>query len=443
MPKPARIKVLQDKKAGLLKAANELLDGAQAEGRDGKLNETEAAAFEANRVERAALDKALALETELQEAERSMVVAADPPGRRGTRVGNARPACADDPLKGFKTPREFLAAVMDAGARGYAGGDERLQYLATSGSDEAGEYSEPYGGFLVPEGFVDEMLMVTPEADPMGGRVTEVPMESPVVGIPARTDKNHTTSVAGGLIVTRHPETMDLTSSRMQMEAVRLHATSLFGLSFATEEILTDSRLSFLAILEKGFQQQFIYQLINERLNGTGAGEFLGVMNSPCLITVAKDNAQTAATISGTNVLNMRAQCWGYGDAIWLANHDCLPQLAQVHIDNANGFPITLYHMSDTEDVPDTLLGRPIKYTEYCQTLGTAGDLVLGNWSEYLEGEYQPLDTAESIHVRFLQHERTFKFWLRNAGAPWWRTALTPKYSAKTLSPFVTLATRA
>jgi len=67
----------------------------------------------------------------------------------------------------------------------------------------------------------------------------------------------------------------------------------------------------------------------------------------------------------------------------------------------------------------------------------------LANWSQYLEGTYENLQSAESIHVRFLNHETTFKFWLRNAGAPWWRTVLTPKKSASTLSPFVVLAARA
>jgi hypothetical protein len=46
------------------------------------------------------------------------------------------------------------------------------------------------------------------------------------------------------------------------------------------------------------------------------------------------------------------------------------------------------------------------------------------------------------MHVRFVNHERAFKFWTRNAGAPWWRSALTPHKGSATLSPFVTLAER-
>ena len=109
---------------------------------------------------------------------------------------------------------------------------------------------------------------------------------------------------------------------------------------------------------------------------------------------------------------------------------------------SGNAAVVLVFMPSLREDVPDLLLGRPIIFTEYCQTLGSQGNLVLVDWSQYLEGTLQPLQSAESIHVRFLNHERAFKFWMMNAGAPWWRSPLTPKNSTKSLSPFVTLQAR-
>ena len=81
-------------------------------------------------------------------------------------------------------------------------------------------------------------------------------------------------------------------------------------------------------------------------------------------------------------------------------------------------------------------------YSEHCSTLGSAGDLILANWGEYLEGTYQPFTGASSVHVRFVTHESVLKFWIRNDGAPWWRSALTPANGTATLSPIVTLAAR-
>jgi predicted phage gp36 major capsid-like protein len=58
-----------------------------------------------------------------------------------------------------------------------------------------------------------------------------------------------------------------------------------------------------------------------------------------------------------------------------------------------------IYQQSMQEDRPDMLLGRPIFYSEYPSTVGTQGDLMLVNASQFLEGLYQPLQSAESIHV--------------------------------------------
>ena len=103
---------------------------------------------------------------------------------------------------------------------------------------------------------------------------------------------------------------------------------------------------------------------------------------------------------------------------------------------------VPIWQLSARDGEPDMLLGRPAYPTEWCQTLGTTGDVILGNWGEYLEGTYEPMNSAESVHVRFVNHERTFKFWCRNAGRVWWRSALTPRFSAKLLSPFVALGSR-
>lgn len=365
---------------------------------------------------------------------------------------------------GFRHPREFLTTVMKAFLEPSRPMDPRLLPLLPEnaeslmkggdvirkavGSDEARGISDPYGGFLVPVSFTPDLLKLDPEADPIGGKTRAIPMGSPIVRIPARTDKDHRTSVAGGLTVTRRPETVAGTSSQMTVENVTLEAHSLFGLSYATEELLRDSPISFAALLAAGFQDQFAYHLVKERLYGTGIGEYLGILtalDSASLgptISVTKEAGQAAATIVYENVTKMRSRCWGYSNAVWLANHDTYPQLAAMNQAVGTGGTAMIWQPSAREDRPDMLLGRPLYFTEYAKTLGTQGDLILANWSEYLEGTYQPMQSDESVHVRFTSNERTFKFWTRNAGQPWWKTALTPVYSSSKLAPFVVIDTR-
>lgn len=390
-----------------------------------------------------------------------------------------------DPYKGFYSHTDFLRAVMNAGRGGKI--DARLKPLSrerreedadwepgsgrgcdylvpaaftparpqmigglynhfgrqmTAGSDEAGTYSDPYGGFLAGRGqFTPELLRVNPEGDPMGAYTRKIPMDVPSITFPARVDKNHTSSVSGGLRVYRRSETQTVSSSRMELEEIELKASPLFGVAYATEELLARSLISFLALLQAGFSDEFNAKLIRERLEGTGVGQYEGVLNSDCIISVSAEQGQAADTIMKENIDKMRSRCWGYGSAIWLANHDTYPMLRSLVQQIGTGGSVVSYFSSDVNGGA-MLDGRPLFFTEFCPKLGDTGDLLLGNWREYLEGQLSPLQNDESMHVRFLEHERTFKFWMENAGKCWWRSALTPAKSSQTLSPFVKLAAR-
>jgi HK97 family phage major capsid protein len=388
------------------------------------------------------------------------------------RIEVSAPNFEKDPRKGFTSSRDFLlAAISNSGLRDKAAvDDERLKmlavvdrddkqaggelafmlpvaftprHLATVGSDEQGGYADAYGGAAVPKTMLPGVLQLGAEADPLGGRTQMVPMATPVVELLARTDKNHTTSVSGGFTVARRAETVAAASSRSAMEMVTLKAASLFGLAYATEEILTDSPISFVSIIDSGFRSQFAAHMLNEKIRGLGGDQYLGILNSnnPALISVAKEAGQAADTVVTQNVLKMAARAWGFDNAIWIANHELKPHLFVLSITVGTG-GVLLYQPSRGDGFPDMLLGRPIFYSEYASAIGDQGDLILVNGSQYLEGLYQPLQSAESVHTRFVNHERTFKFWLRNAGAPWWRSALTPNKGASTLSPFVTLDAR-
>lgn len=362
--------------------------------------------------------------------------------RRQIRFGNDRRA--DDPKKGFASRAEFLAAVAIA-ADGYV--DERLRPLwrAAAGSDEHGNYSDPHGGFLAPEAWAPQLFRVEPEDDPCAGRLLPVPMSAPVVNVRARVDKNHTTSASGGLIVARHVETTAIEPSRQEYENIRLRAHDAMGLTFASEEVVQDSFPSFSTLLAEAYRDEFASLFLEERIRGTGVGECLGVLKSPALIVVDKEGGQAVASITGQNLIDMRARMWGYRRAVWIANHDAAPKLMTASVPIGTGGQLLQAWRagSEEEGTPDLLLGRPLYYSEHCSTLGEVGDVICVDWRQYLDGTYQAMAGVDSIHVRFERMQRAFKFWTRNDGQPWWRAALVPKRSATTLSPYVTLAERA
>jgi HK97 family phage major capsid protein len=394
-------------------------------------------------------DDDLKAERRLQDRERNWrpetpAQAQDPDAKAAAAAAAAagitvRDRSEDDPKRGFKDHRDYLKAVMAAG-RNPNRIDARLKPLAAAGSDEQGEYSDPHGGFLVPHGVAPGILSLEPEGDPLGGLVTPVTMQAPTVSFNARVDKNHSTSVSGGLRVTRRPETEDGTSSRMKFDQVTLTANEEFGIAYATERIIQDSPQSMIDIISAGFRDEYVANAMNERINGTGTGERQGALSTGCKIAVTKETGQKAATILKENIDKMAARCWRYSQAVWLANHNTRPQLkslVQVVGTGGNAVP----YLTGAPGGQEYLDNRPIFFSEFAKTLGTEGDLILLVPSQYLEGMYQSEQFAESIHVRFAAAERCFRFYRRNDGQWWWASALTPK-NGDTLSPVVTLATR-
>ena len=353
-----------------------------------------------------------------------------------TRVSNLRDRWTDDdPRVGFESPQEFFEAIArePREPRGPAQ-DRRLQFLSTAGSDEHGTHADPHGGFLVPKGFLPRPI-ARDTFDPIGQRVSKIKMESPKVAIPARTTKDYTADASAGITVSRRAETTEMDASRVEAEQIVLEAKTLFSYAFATETLMRASPEAFSLLLTRAVKDGLTAHLLGERLRGTGAGTMEGVANAACAITVSRE---LEGAITAGDITDMKLHIWRPSEAVWVCNNDCSERLANTLVEGDAG-AASLYHFSEREGEPDTLAGCPIFYSPAAAAMGDRGDLVLANWSEYIEGTYHPLEVAESLHVRFEHDERCFRFTLRGDGAPWWRSPITPTRGAATLSPFVVL----
>lgn len=354
------------------------------------------------------------------------------------RVSVGAPNWENDPKHGFTSSEDFLRAVQKAGVSGVV--DQRLMPLwAAAGSDEHGTYSDPFGGFLIPKVLAPMTLGIATE-DPTV--TTPVPMGSSIVGVPSRNDKDHATSVSGGLVMYRRPETTVVSTSRMTLEQNVLYTKSLVGLSFVSDILLSDSPQSVAAILFRSYTDERNATILREKISGTGVGEYNGVIGAGCTIEVAKESSQAAGSILSENLEEMESRCWHYDRAIWLCHPDHKKGLKRLTRAIGTGGSVVPY-LTYAPDGQPLLSGRPIFFTDQCSARGSVGDIICGVWSEFIEGIYQPLETASSIHVRFAERETAFRFVERGDGMPWWRVPLTQRNSSITVSPFVTLAARA
>lgn len=121
-------------------------------------------------------------------------------------------------------------------------------------------------------------------------------------------------------------------------------------------------------------------------------------------------------------------------------NQDCTTQFPFMTIGD---MPIFIPGGSFKNAPYGVLYGLPIVPVEHCETLGTAGDIILGDFSQYLRITKGGVEEAESIHVKFLTDEKVFRWIKRNNGQPVHNSPITPLKGSNTLSPFVALASRA
>lgn len=421
------IRALRQRKAELVAAGRAILDKAKAEGR--ALTEEENASFESTHAELEKVETGIARLQRQLEAER----------RAGFADEDETP---DKRRDGFASLGEQLAAVVRAERSSATEFDPRLLAAPTG----LGETFPSEGGFLVQPTFSTEILQRTYQVGEILSRVRDFPMSSNSHKIPAIDESSRAdNSRYGGVRVQRVAEAGTPTAGKPKFARIELDLKKLMGLVYATEDLLEDTT-ALEALINAILPEELSFKMEDEFINGDGANGALGILNAACLVTVAKETGQLANTVVYENIVNMWARMWGRSrrNAVWLINQDVEPQLFTMGITlGTGGSPVFLPPSGASQSPFSTLFGRPVIPVEYCATLGTVGDIILADFSQYLHGRKGGIRADSSMHVRFLNDEMTFRFVLRNDGQPWWRTALTPFKGSNTQSPFVALATRA
>jgi HK97 family phage major capsid protein len=247
--------------------------------------------------------------------------------------------------------------------------------------------------------------------------------------------------------VYRAAEGNAVTATKPKLGRFELRLEDLRGLCYMTERALRDAT-ALEAFMTQAFVDEFSFILDDEIFRGDGAGRCLGILNSPALVTVAKETlpAQAADTILAENIMKMHARLLArnMGGAEWYINQEILPQLYTMAIVvGVGGVPVYMPANGLSAAPFGTLFGRAVRPIEQASGLGDVGDIVLADLGEYLL-IHKPMTSASSMHVRFIYDEMTFRWTWPINGRPKLASAITPykATTATTLSPFVTLAAR-
>lgn len=247
----------------------------------------------------------------------------------------------------------------------------------------------------------------------------------------------------GGIRAYWTAEAGEMTASQPKFRDIDLKLKKVTGLVYATDELLADAG-ALESWITTNLPEELRFVVEDAVINGDGVGKPQGIVNSGALITVSAETGQDAGTIVAQNVMNMWARRWTpANDYIWLVNQDTGPQLWQMELPVGTG-GIALYQppggLSATPYA--TLMGRPVIEVEYCETVGTEGDILLVSLNQFQMIEKGGIESASSMHVRFVYGENVFRFIYRCDGESLWNAPLTPYKGTNTVSPYLSLATR-
>lgn len=362
----------------------------------------------------------------------------------------------------FKSFGEFAQAVRNSSMPGNYR-DERLVSFKDSATGQ-NETTSADGGYLVPPEYADGVLDLVKTESVLYPQARKVTITSNrlienYINETSRVDPS-TGSRHGGILAYWKAEAAQYAAVKAAIGERTTNVEKLTAYVPVTEELLEDAP-AIESMLNDLVAKEFAFKVDDMIINGAGSSNVpLGILAGSGLVTVAKESGQAAATVNIDNILKMRnaliAQC--RPNAKWYINQDV--EMALMKLALPNGF-IASNGSSAVEEISGTfgtniytwpgqygnadgmMFGIPVKPIEQCAALGTKGDIILADMSQYLIVEKAAGITRQvSMHIRFDYDESVFKFSWRLGGRPDWGSAITPYKGSTARSPYVALATR-
>ncbi len=344
----------------------------------------------------------------------------------------------------FRTLGEQLQCVAQAGANPWREPDPRLLQVraqAAGGSEKV----PSDGGFLVDPQFSRQIVERMYQVGEIYRRCLEIPITTNGLKFPQFAETSRVNgSRLGGVQCFTEDEAVALVATKPSFELSELVPKKITGLLYVTDELSMDSE-ALATWATYAFSLELMFTLENLIINGTGAGQVLGVMNAPALKSVAIQTGQATGGVVNQNIIDMLSSLWAPSrkTAIWLYNKGLLDSLLKLStIVGAAGSQSNLWQFQLDDAGSDRLGGIPIFPCEYCQAPGTSGDVLLADFSRYLIAMREKLRGEVSIHVLFTSDQSVFKFVMRCNGQPIDLAPVTPLHGSVQTSPFVSLASR-
>lgn len=456
---------LRRRQESLLARSQQVLDAADAEGRQLTADESRAIQRRAQEIERIE-DQVAEIDTRLSQPlpRRTSASAGDPLGGLsiGSPVARSQGAARIAPMIDLAAPvvRPTFAAMFGEAPRAAARGEECtfgrwLNALAMGDSQFVLRHGRPNaastltgtdGGYAVPAGVSADLFNAVVEQSQFLGRCRVVPMAAQEVSFPVLNFSDRSKGPAE-LTAQKVQEGDAATKQSPKMRAIGLRAKKRITYWSCTSEMLQDSLPGTDQALIQAAAGAIAMELDREILGGSGVAAMLGITSAGCRVVHAKDSGQAANTVSFANLSGMIARLLpsSWRNAVWFINQTVLPQLFSVYNPVMNSTNVVGGLPAPLTQGPDgsyRLFGLPLVVSDFMPVLSSEGDIALMDLSRYVVGMREGLRIEVSRDFLFDSDEVAFKVVQRRDGLPIDDKAITPAVGSTTVSPFVLLGAR-
>lgn len=306
------------------------------------------------------------------------------------------------------------------------------------------------GGYFVPTQFLAGLVDGSLQEEAVRPRALVVPMTSAELKVPMFDTSDRTFGFGAPDPATVGEGVTPSLWQKAKTRTMTLRCHKLMILIPCTSELLDDSGPVLSTLLSQHMVSSMSQRLDGAFITGNEPAGPLGIVNASCTVSVAKETSQVAATVVPQNLAKMIARLapGSFKKAVWLAHPSVLASLFVMAVtvknvaatENVGGFGPNWFAVN--ADGSMSLLGRPLIVSDRCQPLGTKGDIILADLSQYIVGMRQDARLAIDNSIGFQNDEIWFRLTMRVDGQPLLDKPITPRKGSATLSPFVVLDAR-
>ena len=323
--------------------------------------------------------------------------------------------------------------------------DPRLEWISGDGEKvrshkDMAEGAMATGGALVPAEYLAELFKYDGQGIIVRPRARVIPMSGRSISMPAIDHAVHAvagkSNFYGGVIAYWIEEAGVKEIEDITFDKVELIVHKLVGYGRVSDELWADSNPAIAAVISTIFGDALEWKEDYSYLAGNGVGQPLGVIGAPGTFTQIRANGNAFQFVDAINMMEHFLPIKG---GVWVMSQSVLPQLYAMQDPNGNYIWLPTYGVGVSAAAPGTLLGYPVIFTEKTPTLGTTGDVLLCDFSQYLIGDRQAITFDSSIHERFRYDQTTFRMVMRVDGQQWCKAPVPLADGATQVSPFVEL----